>query len=58
MLTYDTTKSDGQYKKTATNERLQKFLDDNNVKFKFTSIEKGLQNTIKWFVENYDSARR
>lgn len=58
MLTYDTTKSDGQYKKTATNKRLTKFLADNNIEFKFTPIEKGLQNTVKWFVKNFDSSRR
>lgn len=45
---YDTSKEDGQYKKTVSNEKLQKLID-----FKFTSIEKGISETIEWFNENY-----
>ena len=34
---YDTSKSDGQFKKTASNAKLRKFLPD----FKFTPIKQG-----------------
>lgn len=49
---------DGQYKKTADNSRLEKFLQKNNIKFQFTPIEKGLSETINWFIENYENARK
>lgn len=35
--TWDTTKADGQYKKTASNLKLRKYLPD----FKFTPFEEG-----------------
>lgn len=53
-IIYDTTYSDGQYKKTASSlELLQHFPD-----FQFTSLEKGLDNTISYFCENYDVIRK
>eukprot|EP00924_Labyrinthula_sp_SR-Ha-C_P011455 snap_masked-scaffold_46-processed-gene-1.57-mRNA-1 protein AED:0.04 eAED:0.04 QI:0/-1/0/1/-1/1/1/0/319 len=53
-LVCDTTKADGQYKKTASNEKLRKYLPD----FKFTNLKDGIQETCKWFGENYDTARK
>ena len=50
---WDTTKSDGQFKKTADNTKLRKIID-----YKFTKIEDGLNNTIEWFIENYDICRK
>jgi len=50
----DTTKSDGQYKKTASNDKLRKLLPD----FKFTSMEEGIAEACKWFSENYETARK
>ncbi|KAM0753408.1 GDP-L-fucose synthase [Meredithblackwellia eburnea MCA 4105] len=50
---FDTTKADGQYKKTASNEKLMKLLPD----FKFTPFEEALDESVKWFLENYDTAR-
>jgi len=50
----DTTKSDGQFKKTADNTKLMKLYPD----FKFTSIEDGLKETVQWFEQNYDTARK
>ena len=41
--------SDGQYKKTADNTRLINRIGS----FKFTSIEDGIDMSVKWFVENY-----
>ena len=54
-LTFDTTKSDGQYKKTADNTKLMNLLQN---EFNFTSFEYGLNNTIEWFIENYDTCRK
>tara|TARA_A200000113_G_C8825121_1_gene341841 strand:- start:376 stop:1311 length:936 start_codon:yes stop_codon:yes gene_type:complete len=41
--------SDGQYKKTADNSRLIQKIGS----FNFTKIEKGIDLSVKWFVENY-----
>jgi GDP-L-fucose synthase len=58
MMTYDTTKSDGQYKKTASNTLLQNFLAEEAPDFKFTPIEEGIKQSVRWFIDNYDSARK
>jgi GDP-L-fucose synthase len=57
-LIFDGTKPDGQYKKTADNRRLRSFLEDNNINFKFTDIEEGINRTVDWFIENYKNARK
>lgn len=46
--------SDGQFKKTASNQKLRKYLPD----FQFTAFEDGVKETIQWFHENYDLARK
>jgi GDP-L-fucose synthase len=56
-IVFDTTKPDGQYKKTADNSKLMKLLLREKNDFRFTSIEDGLLHTVKWFVDNYDIAR-
>lgn len=53
-LTFDTTKADGQFKKTASNAKLRKFLPE----FKFTPIEQAIKETCDWFVANYETARK
>jgi GDP-L-fucose synthase len=53
-LVFDSSKSDGQYKKTADNSKLKKLLPN----FEFTSIQNGIENTIDWFKQNYDICRR
>ena len=57
-LEFDNTSADGQYKKTADNSRLMEFLKKNNIDFQFTPIEKGLTETIDWFIANYDNVRK
>merc|ERR1711937_32702 len=51
---YDTTRSDGQYKKTASNDKLRKYLPD----FKFTPFDVAMQKTVDWFIANYDTVRK
>ncbi|XP_046573666.1 GDP-L-fucose synthase-like [Haliotis rubra] len=51
---YDTTKSDGQFKKTASNVKLRKYRPD----FKFTPIEQAIKETCEWFVANFETARK
>ncbi|XP_066285659.1 GDP-L-fucose synthase-like isoform X2 [Branchiostoma lanceolatum] len=51
---YDTTKSDGQFKKTASNAKLLTYMPD----FKFTPIRQALKETCDWFTENFHTARK
>lgn len=53
-VVYDTSKSDGQFKKTASNAKLRKYLPD----FKFTPFKLALKETCDWFAANYDTARK
>mmetsp|Transcript_5462 Transcript_5462/g.19913 ORF Transcript_5462/g.19913 Transcript_5462/m.19913 type:complete len:246 (-) Transcript_5462:215-952(-) len=49
-IKFDTEKADGQFKKTANNAKLRKYLPD----FKFTPFDEAMDITAKWFLENYD----
>ncbi|XP_067951558.1 GDP-L-fucose synthase-like [Watersipora subatra] len=51
---FDTSKSDGQFKKTTSNARLLKHLPG----FQFTPTQQGLQETCDWFNDNYELARK
>lgn len=53
-IVFDTTKSDGQFKKTASNKKLINLYPD----FKFTPIEDGIKEACDWFSNNYDNARK
>ncbi|XP_058509658.1 GDP-L-fucose synthase-like [Solea solea] len=53
-IVYDTTMSDGQMKKTASNDKLRRYLPD----FTFTPLDEAIKLTCEWFVANYDIARK
>lgn len=53
-IRYDTSYSDGQFKKTADNGKLMKLYPN----FEFTDIRSGIKNTVQWFKNNYDSCRK
>ncbi|XP_072949850.1 GDP-L-fucose synthase [Epargyreus clarus] len=53
QIVYDTTKADGQYKKTASNKKLRALNKD----FSFTPIDKAIQDTVDWFKKNREQAR-
>jgi len=53
-VTFDSTKSDGQHKKTACNDKLMSL----NPEFKFTPFKEAVKATCEWFEANYDSARK
>uniref|UniRef100_A0A7S1UTT3 GDP-L-fucose synthase n=1 Tax=Grammatophora oceanica TaxID=210454 RepID=A0A7S1UTT3_9STRA len=53
-IIFDTSKADGQFKKTASNLKLRKHRPD----YKFTSMEDGIQKSVDWFLANYDTARK
>ncbi len=50
---FDDTKPDGQYRKPSSNEKLMQAYPS----FTFTTLEHGMEQTISWFVKNYESAR-
>ncbi|XP_072381555.1 GDP-L-fucose synthase [Diabrotica undecimpunctata] len=52
-ISFDTTKADGQYKKTASNEKLRKYLPD----FEFTPFSVAVKNSVDWYRKNYKTAR-
>ncbi|GAU97589.1 hypothetical protein RvY_08862 [Ramazzottius varieornatus] len=54
QIIYDTTKSDGQFKKTASNEKLRRYLPD----FQFTPVKAAIKESCDWFVQNYETARK
>ena len=53
-VVFDTNKPEGQFRKPADNTKLLTLFPE----FKFTSVEDGLKETVNWFVENYERARR
>ncbi|NWZ36541.1 FCL synthase, partial [Brachypodius atriceps] len=53
-LVFDTTKSDGQFKKTASNAKLRRYLPE----FQFTPFRKAVKETCAWFNANYANARK
>ena len=53
-VVFDKDKPEGQFRKPSDNSKLKSYLPD----FKFTSIEVGIKNTVEWFIENYETARK
>jgi len=53
-IKFDTSKNDGQYKKTASNKRFRALRPE----YQFTPFEKAIHETVDWFVENFESARK
>ena len=45
VIKFDTSFSDGQYRKTVGNNLLMNLYKD----FKFTNIDDGIKNSVKWF---------
>ena len=54
MIDFDTTKSDGQFKKTADNSKLMNLYGE----YKFMNIEEGIKRSVDWFIGNYDICRK
>ena len=51
---FDSNKPDGQFRKPSDNSKLKSYLPD----FQFTPIEIGIKETVNWFIENYEKARK
>ncbi|KAG7243654.1 hypothetical protein INR49_011211 [Caranx melampygus] len=52
-IQFDTSMSDGQMKKTATNAKLRRYLPD----FTFTPLKEAVKMSCEWFLNNHDIAR-
>ena len=53
-IQFDDTYGDGQFKKTVSNSLLIDTFND----ITFTELDVGLKNTIEWFINHYDIARK
>lgn len=53
-LVFDTSKADGQFKKTASNNKLRNYLPD----FKFTNFDEAIKSSVDWYLNNQDIARK
>jgi len=53
FIDFDLTKSDGQYKKTVSNNKFRNTYPD----YKFINIEDGIKSTVNWFKNNYPNIR-
>jgi GDP-L-fucose synthase len=54
-IRFDSSYSDGQYKKTADNSKLLSSIGSN---YNFTGICDGIHRSIDWFIANYSTARK
>ncbi|KAJ3095066.1 GDP-L-fucose synthase [Phlyctochytrium planicorne] len=52
-IEWDTSRADGQYKKTASNAKLNSLLPG----FQFTPFKEALKASVDWFIRNIDKAR-
>ena len=53
-IVYDTSYSDGQIKKTTNDHELKKYMGD----FQFTTLENGINETVIFFKQYYDTIRK
>ena len=54
-IVYDLSQPDGQFKKTADNAKFKRLYGN---EFAFTPVRQGIRETVRWFVQNYDLARK
>jgi GDP-L-fucose synthase len=52
-IKFDSSYSDGQYKKTVSVNKLLNKIGD----FQYTKIEDGIKKSVRWFIENKDSIK-
>uniref|UniRef100_A0A182J9T8 GDP-L-fucose synthase n=1 Tax=Anopheles atroparvus TaxID=41427 RepID=A0A182J9T8_ANOAO len=53
-IEFDTSKADGQLRKTASNAKLRQHLPD----FQFTDFDAAMKETVQWYIQNYENARK
>jgi len=55
---YDTSFSDGQFRKPASSARLEKLKCEHSPDFEFVDLKDGISDVCKWFDANYESTRK
>jgi GDP-L-fucose synthase len=53
-VVFDTTKPEGQYRRPSDNSKIKSYMPD----FQFTPFDVAIKETVEWFVDNYESARK
>lgn len=53
-IAFDTSKADGQFKKTASNKKLRSLLPN----FQFTDFNAAIQETVQWYIDNQSDVRK
>tara|TARA_B110000503_G_scaffold16972_2_gene24399 strand:+ start:1039 stop:1941 length:903 start_codon:yes stop_codon:yes gene_type:complete len=51
---FDESKPDGQFKKPSDNSKIKELYPE----FEYTPLEIGIKETVNWFIENYETARK
>ena len=51
--TWDLSKPEGQYKKPSSNKRFMELAPD----FEYTTLDRGLEKTIAWFLKEHPNVR-
>jgi len=53
-VVFDTTKPEGQYRRPSDNSKIKSYMPD----FKFTPFDVAIKETVEWFINNYEVARK
>jgi hypothetical protein len=53
-VVFDAAYADGQYKKTVSTKRWEEFVKDS---FSYTPMERGISETVAWFLMNENTRR-
>jgi GDP-L-fucose synthase len=53
-LVFDTTRPDGELKRTASNSKMRMYLPN----FKFTPFDDAIKETVEWFKATYPNVRK
>lgn len=53
-IVFDSSKADGQYKKTASNKKLREHLPN----YEFVKFDEAIKDSVNWYLHNYDIARK
>ena len=51
---FDESKPDGQFKKPSDNSKIKELYPE----FEYTPLEVGVKETVNWFIENFENARK
>lgn len=51
---FDTTKPEGQYRRPSDNSKIKSYIPN----FEFTPFDVAIKETVEWFINNYENARK